>query len=95
MNYPASCTCMINENPFSTLHSSAPPVAIPLLEPRTKGRRGERRREKLKERSLWLKKGDESRQQSHCSQGWPDVGSSVQAQLFTGSCHTTSGKAKA
>lgn len=37
MNYPVSCTCMINENPFSTPHSSAPPVAISLLEPCVKG----------------------------------------------------------
>lgn len=37
MNYPVSCTCMINESPFSTPHSSAPPVAISLLEPCVKG----------------------------------------------------------
>lgn len=94
MNYPVSCTCMINENPFSTLHSSAPPVAISLLEPCTKGMKEERRQENLKERSLWLKKGDESKQQCHCSQGWPDVCSSAQALLFIVSCHT-SGKVKA
>lgn len=63
VNYPASCTCMINENPFSTLRSSAPPVAISLLELCTKGRKEERRCENLKERSLWLKKkGDKSKQ---------------------------------
>lgn len=37
MNYPASCTCMINENPFSTLHSSAPPVAISLYKGNGRG----------------------------------------------------------